>query len=84
MQFRGGESMTETKIALTIEEAAAYTGIGRNTMRNLVEWGKLPVLRVGRKVLIKSDILERFMEVNEGKNLRDKSEVKAVTRKAAV
>ncbi len=59
--------MTETKIAMTIEEASEYTGIGRNTMRNLVEWGKLPVLKVGRKVLIKSDILEKFMEVNEGK-----------------
>ena len=53
--------MTETKIAMTIEEAAAYTGIGRTTMRNLVDWGKLPVLKVGRKVLIKSDILESFM-----------------------
>ena len=62
--------MTETKIAMTIEEASEYTGIGRNTMRNLVEWGKLPVLKVGRKILIKSDILEKFMEVNEGKNLR--------------
>ena len=82
--MKGGDSMTETKIAMTIEEAAAYTGIGRNTMRNLVEWGKLPVLKVGRKVLIKSDILERFMELNEGKNLRDKSEVRAVTRKSAV
>ena len=76
--------MTETKIAMTIEEASEYTGIGRNTMRNLVEWGKLPVLKVGRKVLIKSDILEKFMEVNEGKNLRDKGNVKAVTRKSAV
>ncbi len=76
--------MTETKIAMTIEEASEYTGIGRNTMRNLVEWEKLPVLKVGRKVLIKSDILEKFMEVNEGKNLRDKSDVKAVTRKSAV
>ena len=76
--------MTETKIAMTIEEASEYTGIGRNTMRNLVEWGKLPVLKVGRKVLIKSDILEKFMEVNEGKNLRDKSAAKAVTRKSAV
>lgn len=76
--------MTETKIAMTIEEASEYTGIGRNTMRNLVEWGKLPVLKVGRKVLIKSDILEKFMEVNEGKNLRDKSDVKAATRKSAV
>lgn len=76
--------MTETKIVMTIEEASEYTGIGRNTMRNLVEWGKLPVLKVGRKVLIKSDILEKFMEVNEGKNLRDKRDVKAVTRKSAV
>ena len=76
--------MTETKIAMTIEEASEYTGIGRNTMRNLVEWAKLPVLKVGRKVLIKSDILEKFMEVNEGKNLWDKSDVKAVTRKSAV
>ena len=75
--------MTETKIAMTIEEASEYTGIGRNTMRNLVEWGKLPVLKIGRKVLIKSDILEKFMEVNEGKNLRDKGDVKAVTRKSA-
>ena len=76
--------MTEMKIALSIEEAADYTGIGRNTLRNLVEWGKLPVLKVGRKVLIKSDILEKFMEVNEGKNLRDKNDVKSVTRKPAV
>ena len=76
--------MTETKIALSIEEAADYTGIGRNTLRNLVEWGKLPVLKVGRKILIKSDILEKFMEVNEGKNLRDKNDVKSVTRKSAV
>ncbi len=76
--------MTKTKIALSIEEVADYTGIGRNTLRNLVEWGKLPVLKVGRKVLIKIDILEKFMEVNEGKNLRDKNDVKSVTRKSAV
>lgn len=76
--------MAETKIALTIGEASEYTGIGMNTMRNLVEWGKLPVLKVGRKVLIRSDILEDFMEQNEGKNLRDKGSVKAVTRKVTV
>ena len=75
--------MTGTKIALSIEEAADYTGIGRNTLRNLVEWGKLPVLKGGRKVLIKSDMLEKFMEINEGKNLRDKDSVKVVIRKSA-
>ena len=76
--------MTEMKIALSIEEAADYTGIGRNTLRNLVEWKKLPVLKVGRKVLIKTDILEMFMEVNEGRDLRDKNTVRAVSRKTAV
>ena len=76
--------MTEMKIALSIEEAADYTGIGRNTLRNLVEWKKLPVLRVGRKVLIKTDILEMFMEANEGRDLRDKNTVRAVSRKTAV
>ena len=46
--------MTERKIALSIEEAADYTGIGRNTLRKLVEWKKLPVLKVGRKVKFQS------------------------------
>ena len=73
--------MTQTKIALSIEEAAEYTGIGRNTLRNLVKWKKLPVLQVGRKVLIKTDRLEHFMEVNEGRDLRDKNTVRAITRR---
>jgi excisionase family DNA binding protein len=75
--------MTGQKIAFTIEEASEYTGICRNTLRNLVEWNKLPVLKVGRKNLIKKDILETFVAMHEGRNLRDKSEVKAVTRKIA-
>ena len=29
--------MTQRKIALSIEEAADYTGIGRNNLRQLVE-----------------------------------------------
>ena len=57
-----------------------YTGIGRNTLRKLVEWKKLPVLKVGRKVLIKTDMLEKFMTANEGRDLRDKGNVRAVTR----
>lgn len=70
--------MAETKIGMTIEESSEYTGIGRNTMRKLVEWNKLPVLRVGRKVIIRRDILERFMAANEGRNLRNERDVKAV------
>ncbi len=56
--------MNAVKMGMTIEEAAECTGIGRNTMRKLVDWGKLPVLKVGRKTIIRKDTLERFMTVN--------------------
>ena len=70
--------MSVGKIGLTIEEAAETTGIGRNTMRKLVEWGKLPVLKVGRKTIIRKDALERFMEVNQGRNLLVQNDVRRI------
>ncbi len=59
--------MAEIKIGMTIEEASEYTGIGMNTMRKLVEWEKIPVLRIGRKAIIRRDVLERFMQQMRGK-----------------
>lgn len=70
--------MSIIKMGMTIEEAAEVSGIGRNTMRKLVDWGKLPVLKVGRKTIIRSDTLERFMTVNQGRNLRNQSDVRKV------
>ena len=75
--------MREYKTGFTINEASDYSGIGRNTMRNLVAWGKLPVLKVGRKIIIRRDMLEAFMEANQGRNLRNESEVKAVRFRTA-
>ena len=69
--------MNAVKIGMTIEEAAECTGIGRNTMRKLVEWRKLPVLKVGRKTIIRSDTLERFMTVNQGRNLLVRDDVES-------
>ena len=70
--------MNVGKMGLTIKEAAESTGIGRNTMRKLVEWGKLPVLKVGRKTIIRKDALERFMEVNQGRNLLVQNDVRKI------
>ena len=70
--------MSVAKMGMTIEEAAEVSGIGRNTMRQLVEWGKLPVLKVGRKTIIRTDTLEQFMAVNQGRDLRRQSEVRKV------
>jgi len=63
---------------MTIDEAAEVSGIGRNTMRKLISCGKLPVLLVGRKKIIHSDTLDRFMTANQGRNLLNQSEVRKV------
>ena len=70
--------MSAVKMGLTIEEAAECTGIGRNTVRKLVEWGKLPVLKVGRKASIRRDTLEHFMSVNQDRNLLNQNDVRRV------
>ena len=70
--------MRDAKMGLTIEEAAEMSGIGRNTMRKLVDWGKLPVLKVGRKTIIRRDALEKFMTVNQGRNLLNQADVREV------
>ena len=79
-EYSGKEnnSMSAIKMGMTIEEAAETSGIGRNTMRKLVDWGKLPVLKVGRKTIIRRDTLERFMTVNQGRNLLCKDDVRKV------
>ena len=63
---------------MTIEEAADYTGIGRNTLRRLVDWGKIPVLRIGRKSIVRVDVICYFMQINEGRDLLDRNQVLAV------
>lgn len=51
------------KSNLTLEEAAAYSGIGINKLRDITngEHCKL-VLRVGSKRLIKRKLLDKYLE----------------------
>lgn len=67
------------KIGMTIEEAAEYTSIGRDTLRRMVEWGKIPVLRIGRKSIVRTDTIEHFMEINQGVDLLDREQIRSVT-----
>lgn len=63
---------------LTVNEAAEYSGIGRNTLRILINWDKFPVIKIGNKTIIRAETLDRFLSANEGKNLKNKYEVIAV------
>ena len=67
------------KIAMTIEEAAEYTGIGRNTLRLLVSERKIPVLLIGRKHIIRTGALTEFLKINQGVDLLDIDSVKSVS-----
>ncbi len=46
---------------LTIEEAAAVLGIGRNSAYQAVASGQLPVIRIGRRLLVPRAALERLL-----------------------
>ena len=70
--------LIENKVALTVNEASEYTGIGRNTLRNLIRWDKLPVIRIGNKVVIRRDDLDRFLSENRNKDLRNRFQVIAL------
>ena len=70
--------MQNAKLAYTVEEASKSTGIGKNTLRNLIEWKKIPVIKVGRKFLIKKDVLENFLSKNEGRDVRIRNDVEAI------
>lgn len=50
------------KSHLTIDEAVAYTGIGRDTLRGIADKNSELVLWVGRKRLFHKNKLDRFLE----------------------
>lgn len=72
------EISIQNKFGLTIDEAALYTGIGRNTLRSLIKNNKLPALMIGRKNVIRTDVLEQFLELNQDVNLLDFDKVKSI------
>lgn len=50
------------KSHLTIDEAVAYTGIGRDTLRAVADKNSELVLWVGRKRLFHKNKLDKFLE----------------------
>lgn len=72
--------MMRERMAMSVDEAAEYTGIGRNTLRDLIRTGRIPVIRIGRRILIRVDTLERFLMLNDGKDLRKPAQL-VVTEK---
>jgi excisionase family DNA binding protein len=52
------------KALKSIEQAAGLLGISKWTVRSYIKAGKLKPVRLGRRVLLGEDELERFIAVN--------------------
>jgi excisionase family DNA binding protein len=50
---------------LNVTAAARELGLGASTVRDLIRRGALPVVRIGRRVLFRSQVLERFVREAE-------------------
>ena len=51
------------KLLLTVEEAAAYSGISETTLRGRLREGKYDfILKNGTKTMIKRRVFERYLE----------------------
>jgi excisionase family DNA binding protein len=53
--------LTMDRQTLTVEEAAALLGIGRNTAYQAIARGELPVLRLGRRLLVPRAALDQLL-----------------------
>jgi excisionase family DNA binding protein len=51
-----------TRLALSVEETAALLGISKWLAYELVAQGKLPALRLGRRLVVPRVALERMLE----------------------
>jgi len=53
--------MEDKRMTLTIEEAAKVLGIGRNLCYDRVKTGEIPVIKIGRRLLVLRSALEKLL-----------------------
>ena len=54
--------MAQEKLTLSIEEAAAAIGIGRNLCYSRAKAGQIPTIRIGRRLLVPRRALDKLLE----------------------
>ena len=53
--------MTADRLTYTVEEAAQLLGLSRNTAYELAKVGQLPTIRLGKRLLVPKQALERLL-----------------------
>lgn len=68
-----GSTSRPAALTLSVDEAAALSGLGRHTVRDAVAAGALPAIRVGRVIRISRIALEQWLAdvAEQGVDLAD-------------
>ncbi len=61
MASRTGKTVF-TSTLLTVPEAARYLGVGRKKIYQLIEYGEVKAVKLGRSTQIEKESLDRFRE----------------------
>ena len=59
--------MKEDSLTLTVTECAKCLGIGRNSAYEAVSRGEIPVIRVGKRLLVPKAALDRLLSGDQEK-----------------
>lgn len=54
--------MENERLTLTVEEAAKLLGIGRQLAYDQVKTGDIPVIKIGRRLVVPRRALEKLLE----------------------
>jgi excisionase family DNA binding protein len=65
--------MNLDKLTLTVGEAAKLLGIGRQLAYDQVRTGRIPSIRVGRRLLVPRRSLEKFLDSSENQQTEYKT-----------
>jgi excisionase family DNA binding protein len=65
LEERGFTALMQRPRLLTVEQAAAYLGRTPAAIQHMIQSGKLPVVRIDRRVAIDVNDLERLVETKK-------------------
>ncbi len=61
----GGELMAEEKRLISVEEAAKYLGVQKSTIYSWAWRRKIPIVKMGRRLLFDQEDLDRMIEAGK-------------------
>ena len=63
--------MEKEKLTLTVDETAKCLGIGRNSAYEAIAKGEIPVIKIGKRLLVPKAALEKLLAAGQSKKIGD-------------